>query len=149
MRMIMENVYILKMRNHIYKSIILGFSVVLLSCSAASRLTKPDKICTTEFRMISVQFKDANGSSIAVTDFRSINLRTNLGLTQNNEGLPGYYTVASDADLHMLSPKGDTIRVTASHPETKKTVSGLFVVSGGKDACHVEKLSGPETITIN
>ena len=149
MRMIMANVYILKMRNQTYKLIILVISAVLFSCSAVNKLTKPDKICTTEFRMISVQFKDANGSSIAVTDFRSINLRTNQGLTQNNEGLPGYYTVASDADLHMLSPKGDTIRVTASHPETKKTVSGLFVVSGGKDACHVEKLSGPEIITIN
>jgi hypothetical protein len=101
-------------------------------------------------RMISVQFKKADGSNVAVTNFRSINKRTNSELAQSSsEGLPGHYTVASDADLHSLSPKGDTIQVSANHLRTGATISGLFVVSGGKDACHVEKLSGPEIITIN
>lgn len=148
--MIMANAFILKTPDYLlYRSVFLVLIAILVSCSTISK-TKSGKICTMEFRMISVQFKDANGSNVAVTNFRSINKRTNSALIQtNDEGLPGHYTVASDADLHSLSPKGDTIQVSANHPGTEVTISGLFVVSGGKDACHVEKLSGPEIITIN
>lgn len=129
------------------------FAIVLLhflvSCSAITSVPKAEKICTQEFRMISVQFKDGNGSDVAVTDLQVINKRTNKPLVQpDNEARSGYYTVASDADLNTLSPKGDPIGVSARNPQTNQTVTASYVISGGVDACHIEKLSGPEIITF-
>ncbi|HXI01225.1 MAG TPA: hypothetical protein VNI52_13240 [Sphingobacteriaceae bacterium] len=123
---------------------------LLGSCSAMSNKDpKADKICTQEFKMISVQFKDVNGATVPVADFQTINKRLNKPMVQTNEGLPGYYIVASDADLNTLSVKGDPIQVSARNPKTNQTVTASYVISGGIDACHIGKVSGPEIITVN
>ena len=120
------------------------------SCSTIHHTPQADKICTTEFRMVRVQFKDTQGNNVTVTNFKAINKRTGILMKQpDDDGLPGYYTVASDADLHTLSTKGDIIEVSARDVNTGKAISGSYVISGGADACHIEKLSGPEVITVS
>ncbi|MES2873079.1 MAG: hypothetical protein V4708_05105 [Bacteroidota bacterium] len=132
----------------------LSVTILLFSCVAGKVNTSACEpmICTQEFRMVQVRIKDAWGNPVAVKDFTAINKRTGKSTVQDNEPATvnnqGIYTVASDADVKNLSNSGDVIKVTATHPATNKTVSYEFVVSGGKCACHINKVSGPEDITL-
>jgi hypothetical protein len=139
------------MRNYIHRIKISFVAAIVLSlqyCSSA-KITGAEKICTTEFRIIRIQFKDASGKDVAVNDYHAINKRTGKSVKQTDEGLPGFYAVASDADLPALSTSGDTIQVTARQSQTNETIQVPFVIRGGEEACHIEKISGPEVITIN
>lgn len=132
--------------------ILSAINILFSACSTTSESQCPDLICTQEFRMVQVEFKDATGNNIAVNDFTAINKRTGESTIQNNEpstvNTPGSYIVASDADLKELSESGDAIVVSATNPETNKKSSAEIVVSGGKCACHITKLSGPSEIIL-
>jgi len=102
--------------------------------------------------MVQVKLKDASGNPLTVTDFSAINKRTGESTVQNNEppnpNNQGNYTVASDADVRNLTQSGDIITVTATHPTTNKKASVNFLISGGKCACHITKVSGPKEIIL-
>lgn len=77
--------------------------------------------------------------------FKSVNLRTKQVVENTKPDTLDsqlYYIIASDASKNNFSEKGDEITVTAIHPETKKPVKAGYLISGGKCACHVAKLSG-------
>ncbi len=134
--------------------IFLTIAFFLSACSATK--TDPSEcgqvMCTQEFRMVQVKFKDAAGNAVVVKDFSAINKRTGESIVQNNEpptvNNQGNYTVASDADVKKLSEPGDVITVSATHPTTNNKISAEFVVSGGKCACHINKISGPAEIIL-
>ncbi|WP_411273599.1 hypothetical protein [Daejeonella sp.] len=134
--------------------IFLAVTILIFSCTAPKLNTSPCEpmMCTQEFRMVQVKFKDSSGKPLTVKDFSAINKRTGESTVQNNEPVTvinqGIYTVASDADLKKLSETGDIIIVTASHPRTNEKISADFVVSGGKCACHINKISGPAEVTL-
>jgi len=140
------------MKNPFYK--FLAMTILLFSCSGAKINTSQCEpmICTQEFRMVQVKIKDALGNPVIVKDFTAINKRTGKSTVQNNDPVTisnqGNYTVASDADVKLLSETGDSITITAVHPETNKKISAEFVVSGGKCACHINKISGPAELTL-
>ncbi|MGV3684194.1 MAG: hypothetical protein ACO1NS_01125 [Daejeonella sp.] len=128
-------------------------SVCFFSCSATNN--QPDcenMICTQEFRMVQVVFKDSVGKPLNVKAFSAVNKRTGENMARNsdpsNEPSQGVYIVASDADVRKLSEKGDVIQVSASHPVTNKNVISEFVVTGGICACHINKISGPSEIVL-
>lgn len=126
----------------------------LVACSATK--TNPvecgEMICTQEFRMVQVKFKDAAGDPVVVKDYSAINKRTGASTVQNNDPVTennrGFYIVASDADVKNLSESGDVIIVNATHPTTNKKVTAEFVVNGGLCACHINKVSGPSEIVF-
>lgn len=121
------------------------------SCSEKINQECPQLICTQLFVSINVQFKDAAGKTVAVTDFKAVNKRIDKVIyidTTANSGSPTNFTIASDASKNEFSAKGDQVMVTATHPDTKATVETGFVISGGKCACHVAKLSGPDEIVF-
>jgi len=128
----------------------LSLALILCACSTTNVTNCPDKMCTTEFRMVQVKFTEEGGTSVAVEEYNAINKRTNSPMAQNNEPATinnrGIYTVASDADIANLSDMGDTILVTGTHPVSKKVLKSEFVVSGGECACHITKISGPESL---
>lgn len=140
------------MKSPFYK--FLAMTILLFSCSGAKINTSQCEpmICTQEFRMVQVKIKDALGNPVIVKDFTAINKRTGKSTVQNNDPVTisnqGNYTVASDADVKELSETGDSITITAVHPETNKKISAEFVVSGGKCACHINKISGPAELTL-
>lgn len=126
----------------------------LFACTAIK--TKPvecgQMICTQEFRMVQVKFKDAAGNPVMVKDYSAINKRTGESTLQNNDPATvnnqGIYIVASDADVRKLSESGDIINVTATHPTTNNKVTAEFVVKGGACACHITKVSGPSEVVL-
>ncbi len=127
---------------------------LLAACSTTK--TQPAEceqmICTQEFRMVQVKFKDAAGNPVTVKDYSAINKRTGESTVQNNDPATvnnqGIYVVASDADVKKLFESGDIITVTATNPTTNKKVTTEFVVSGGLCACHINKVSGPAEISF-
>lgn len=128
---------------------------LLLLISCTEKVLKdecPDLICTMEFRSVYVKFKNAEGNPITVKDFSAIIKRTGES-TKPGEIDPinfkGIYAVVTDNDTRALLPKGDTIDVSAFHPQTNEKKTAQFVVKGGKCACHIEKVSGPEEIIFN
>lgn len=136
------------------KNILTAAAIIsaLTACSTANVQECPEMMCTQEFRMVQVKVTDAQGNPVEVKDFTATNKRTNTPMAQNNEPATinnkGIYTVASDADLKNLSEAGDTILVNATSLSGAKKLSGSFVVSGGKCACHISKISGPETLSF-
>ena len=102
--------------------------------------------------MVQIKFTDTSGNALTVKDYSSINKRTNKPMMQNNEPTTinnkGNYIVASDADRAQLSESGDTILVSATHPQTNKKIETEFVVSGGICACHINKISGPAEVVL-
>lgn len=130
------------------RSLYLFFITFLIACSPET--VCENLICTEQFESISIRFLDGEGKPLIVKDFRAINLRTQKSLDSENlidtTYAKGIYTVASDANLHDLSEKGDRIKVSAKHPVSGVSKESEFVVSGGKCACHVKKVSGPAEI---
>jgi hypothetical protein len=125
--------------------LVLGF--LMLSCSDSVECE--DIVCTKEFRTVSIRFVDANGNPQIVKDFTVINKRTGEIMTAINDmASQGLYVVASDADLLKLSEKGDNVQITAINSKTNVKVQADFVISGGLCACHINKISGPDTIQL-
>lgn len=125
--------------------------LLLVSCSEKVLKEEcPDVICTMEFRSLSVQFKDASGKPVAVKDYTAIIKRTGETTTTTSENNNnGNYLVVSDSDTKKLSEAGDTIEVSATNPLTNQRKTVQFVVKGGKCACHIEKISGPEEVVFD
>lgn len=109
----------------------------------------PAQPCTLMFASISVQFQDKNGNAVNVTNFTAINQRTNETLSSGSPGLNGTgYTVADDGMRSKLATGGDEVIVTATYPTTGQTKTATYKISGGCN-CHVERISGPQTITFD
>ena len=125
--------------------LVLGF--LMLSCSDSVECA--DIVCTKEFRTVSLRFVDANGNPQIVKDFTVVNKRTGEIMTAINDmASQGLYVVASDADLLKLSEKGDNVQITAINSKTNVKVQADFVISGGLCACHINKISGPDTLEL-
>lgn len=128
--------------------------IFLLSCTDKVLVTDdcPSMVCTQEFRSVSVKFKDAAGKAIIVNDFSAIIKRTGKSTAPyptDTTYFKGSYSVATDMDTKTLLPDGDTIDVSAVNPKTNQKKTAQFVVSGGKCACHIGKISGPEEISFD
>lgn len=125
----------------------------LLSCTNKVLVTDcPSKICTQEFRSVSVKFKDSAGKPILVKDFSAIIKRTGKSTKlypTDTTYSKGSYSVVTDFDTKNLLPEGDTIVVSAVNPTINQKRIVQFVVSGGKCACHIQKVSGPEEVVFD
>lgn len=112
----------------------------------------PPMACTQEFRSVVVTFKNSAGNPITVKSFTAAIRRT--GKTPQSGAVDavhfkGNYAVVTDSDTKNLLSQGDTIDVSAVNPGTNQKKTAQFVVSGGKCACHIEKISGPQEIAFD
>jgi len=130
---------------------LLAIGLIASSCKTTKERACEDLVCTMEFRTVTVKFLDNLGKPVVVKDFRSINLRNHESMRGGRldaDTAKGIYTVASDANLKGLTNKGDTVLVFAKHPLSNVLKEGKFVISGGVCACHIAKVSGPDTIVF-
>jgi len=130
------------------------FLFIALFCSCAESLTTecPSIVCTQEFRSVTVQFKDSGGKPLIVKDFKAIIRRNGMSIKSaavDTVNFKGSYAVATDADRKYLLESGDTIDVQALNPKTNQQKVTSIVVSGGKCACHIEKMSGAEVVVFD
>lgn len=124
---------------------------IFLSCNEKSNLDavcKP-RICTEEYRSVTVRFKDHTGDFILVDDYKVTHrasgkdLKRDSALMVPNEK---YYLVLADGDKDHYKEEGEEFIVSATHPLNKQKAEAIFKIAGGKCACHIEKISGPNEI---
>lgn len=126
---------------------------VMLSCKKKSTDSEcGNRMCTEEFRSIGINYVDNKGLPAQVKDFSAVNQRTGEKIVPRMTAITtikGSYTVIDDLNTKTLSEAGDDIKVTGTSVETNQTKSVIVKVKGGKCACHIDKLSGPEQVTFD
>jgi hypothetical protein len=103
--------------------------------------------------MVTFSFTNKDGVGIGIKNYSAVNQRT--GDTIKVSGMaslsltPGTYVVVDDNYVKKLSEQGDDIKVSGTLEATNQTKTAILKVSGGKCACHIEKISGPEKIAFD
>lgn len=58
----------------------------------------------------------------------------------------GHYAIVDDSFKHMLDIEGDPLRVVGT--KGKLSFTAQFEVRPSECRCHVQKVSGPESVTL-
>jgi len=110
-------------------------------CNLASR------ICTEEFRTISLQIQDADGNPVLLDDFYTFfDSRKKFEFDSNDfQHERGVYPVITDAELEELEREGTTL-IFVGEKNEKNLVEHQMVI--GHDCCHVQLIEGENEIVI-
>ena len=134
----------------------LAFLLVLCLSFAACKKNKGacgTQLCTADYAYFGVSFTDSEGKPTAVKDIELFNVSTGKPLTLPPtppaiDFAPGFVIVATDDTRKDFSTNGDDIRLTATSSATGQVKQVAFKISGGCN-CHVNKISGPETVKFD
>jgi hypothetical protein len=102
--------------------------------------------CADYFGFVTITLVDGANAPVPDAALTSVVTRTADTLVANPGGNSplGLYSIADDSDRGKLSPFGDTIKLTVGRAIT--VVETTYVLAPG--ACHITKLSGPDTLLI-
>lgn len=111
----------------------------------------PAIACTEDFRSVMVKIETSSGDTVSIKELTVKNLSTGKFIDNSNfkdvlSGI-GIFLVVTDAETKNFSEKGDTVLVTAK-ALSNQVKQAEFVIAGGKCACHIAKVSGPEKIVF-
>ncbi|MDQ0636539.1 hypothetical protein QF042_000104 [Pedobacter sp. W3I1] len=127
--------------------------ITLLSCEKNKTSDCGEKMCTEQFVSVMIRFVNNKGEATEVKDFKVINQRTGEKLQASSSisinTIQGAFVVVDDGNIQSLSEQGDDLKITGTSVETGQTKSAVVKVSGGKCACHINKMSGPEQIAFD
>lgn len=116
------------------------FSLSALACSSIENC-----ICTGEFVTISVTIVDENNSPVTglITKVRDVTGKT-YNVSEYRYPEPGVYTIMTDGYVRSFTtlPK----EIIFSGKSDSFEVTGKFSINTGECKCHVNKLSGPDTL---
>lgn len=126
----------------------------LLSCKKKKSDSECEpRACTAQFVSLSINYVNNKGAGTDVKDFTVVNQRTGdkkyPTMSGNITVIRGSYVFADDGNTKSLSEQGDDLKITATSVETNQTKSVIVKVSGGKCACHISKVSGPEQVVFD
>jgi hypothetical protein len=137
-----------------YKAVMIFLCAVLfIACDKIDNSECPSLVCTENFAMVTFSFTDKNGVGVGIKNYSAVNQRT--GDTIKTSGIAsltliaGTYVVVDDNYVKKLSEEGDDIKVSGTLEATGQTKTAILKVSGGKCACHIEKISGPEKVAFD
>jgi hypothetical protein len=109
-------------------------------------------VCTEQFVSVGVRFVDKNGDGVAVENFAAKNLRSDSVIVVPGVIDPGFSpafkTIANDNIINKFSTSGDNVKITATNPSTHQIKTAIVKIAGGC-ACHISKVSGPDTIVFD
>ena len=120
------------------------YLLVIASCSE----NDTDCICSTEFRIIMVVVVDDSNNLVAglVTTVKDDSGKV-YDVYNDPLIFPGHYTVMDDNFVMELSPLSKRFIFTGA--KDSLTVDGEFFVNTDDCICHVQKVSGPDTLILN
>lgn len=134
-------------------AIILLLGGLFLSCEKNSTENCEERACTMEFRMLTIRFVDKQGQAEEVKDFNVMNQRTGKRVYANSSAsanlIKGSYIFVDDGNTQSLSAEGDDLKISGTSLTTNQVKSAIVKVKGGKCACHIEKVSGPDQIAFD
>lgn len=111
-------------------------------------------ICTKIFISIPVKLISTQGKSISYKTYKVINkdtgneIKSKSDYRVNDPNSTNTIILVDDGHLHELSEKGTDLQLQLTL-DNEKVIKTDYKVSGGKCACHVAKLSGPDQIDID
>jgi len=126
--------------------IIILLSILVSSCAT---LDTNDCICTMEYRSIQVNIVDQKNNpvdSVAVTVTKVSDGKMYHWDLQDINHL-GLYNVMTDSYTRDFSTTPDTLRLLAEKREAKS--SAVFLISTDDCHCHIQKISGPDTLRLD
>jgi hypothetical protein len=127
------------------KYILLSLSLCPLFIYSCSE--EEDCPCTMEFRMITVVVVDTSNNLVLGL---ATTVKDDSGKVYDvyNDPLffPGHYTVMDDNYVSELSTQPKRFLFTGV--KDSLTVNGEFFVNTDKCKCHIEKVSGPDTLIL-
>jgi hypothetical protein len=126
-------------------AIFAAFSVVAgLACSEGAM---GGGACTAMFASIPVSVIDGAGLPVEGATVTAVLVRTGQTLVPTSLMLtvPGTYPLVDDGSVGVLRQSGDPVQAHISRGGQSLSVDYVFAVP---DGCHVSKLSGPDTVTL-
>ncbi|HKB85397.1 MAG TPA: hypothetical protein VKD08_04455 [Ignavibacteriaceae bacterium] len=119
--------------------------LVLLLLSSCATETE-DCICTDEFRVITVLIINETGSPV---EGLQTTVRDEKGKSYNPEEgtlYAGYYSIMTDKYVTDFTTDSKKIYFTAS--SDSMNVNGEYFINTDRCRCHINKISGPDTLVI-
>jgi len=103
-------------------------------------------VCAAVFQMYTVSVQDQAGAPVADAEVTSILVRTGDTLQNRTLALfaPGYYFVIDDSYAADLLPSRDSVSVSITRGQVELAAGYAFRQS----ACGVQKLAGPDQVTL-
>lgn len=105
-------------------------------------------VCTEEFRTAVVTLVDAGGAPVLGADVRTYLVRTGerVPVTSILDLIPGSYLILDDNAVRLIEGDDEAFRVTADAGAAGAAEATYrFAAPNG---CHIEKVSGPDTLTV-
>lgn len=105
--------------------------------------------CTLSLAYVGVTVVDDNGNRVSGLTTKTVYVPTGAVLREaTGENEVGYYVVLDDAmDKTQLLP-GERHEIRFYAQGETGTAMADFVIRAGECVCHVEKLSGPDTLVL-
>jgi hypothetical protein len=123
--------------------------LILLAINSCSDLVE-DCICTEEYRTFLVTVVDTLGFPV---DSLDVAIRDKDGDELNVQQDPYYlgtgkYTVLNDSFTHIMCTCGSSQAIYFSATDEIRTANGIFSFNTDKCRCHINKISGPDTLVL-
>jgi len=105
------------------------------------------RICTEEFRTVSLQIQDSDGNPVLLDDFYTFyDSRKKFEYTLDDfDAEEGIYPVLTDAELDEIEKEGTTL-IFVGEKDGANIVEHQMVI--GHDCCHIQLLEGDNKIII-
>jgi hypothetical protein len=107
-----------------------------------------DCTCTLEFRQYVVRVVDSAETPVVGLQPIVTVVRTGQEIDNRRYRLDdGYYTIISDAQRRAIDPDGELLRFSAVSDERSASADYVFDIPG-PCGCHVNRVSGPDTVVL-
>jgi hypothetical protein len=130
------------------KILLVSFLIVItaISCSTIDE----DCLCTEEYRFFLVTVVDTLGVPI---DSLTVTIRDKDGdelnvLQESHPFGPGKYTVLNDSFTQMFCSCTTPEKIYFSATDGSRIATGEYLFNTDKCRCHINKISGPDTLVI-
>ena len=126
-----------------YHRIVAAAVLSLIGCAEAS---SNSCACTEEFRTYVIVVVNAVGTPVANLTPSVTLVRTGQPITPLASPVGGTYPAFSDAELPLVQSSGDLVRFEVASGQASGTADITFAATPCR--CHIEKVSGPDTLVL-
>lgn len=125
----------------------LAITFAVMALQACSDGGMNDGACTAMFASIPVTVIDDAGQPVENATVTAVLVRTGETLVPTSLMLmaAGTYPLVDDGSSSVIRRNGDAVQAHIVRGAQSRTVDYVFSVPGG---CHVSKVSGPDTVTL-
>lgn len=129
---------------------ILFLSFLLIIATVSCSTVDEDCMCTEEYRFFLVTVVDTLGIPV---DSLDISIRDKDGdeldvLQESHPFGPGNYTVLNDSFTQMFCSCTTPEKIYFSATDGSRIATGEYLFNTDKCRCHINKVSGPDTLVL-